>query len=296
MPRSRKNSRSRSGFTLIELLVVIAIIAILAALLLPALSAAKQKALRIQDIANLKQWGVSCNMYPGDNNDSLPAGFFDSNGMWMYALQSYIPDSKLGGPICFCPMAKDITRDALPNRWSQGMWSQGPPTDPPVTFVAWGIMGKGAYPIEQTAFPNGTGAAVWGRPGMAGSYGVNGWMSNPPESVFTPGDARLPGFWKKLTAAGKNSGAPLFADCVWSGASPAPADPYPTYSGQCGVGAGMASFSIPRHSGRSPIDMTFIDGSVHYAGLRELWQMPWSANYDTSKVPALVPAWLKAYN
>jgi prepilin-type N-terminal cleavage/methylation domain-containing protein len=60
------------AFTLIELLVVIAIIGILAALLLPVLSAAKQRGLRASCMSNLHQMGVAIQIYCGDNSDKLP--------------------------------------------------------------------------------------------------------------------------------------------------------------------------------------------------------------------------------
>jgi prepilin-type N-terminal cleavage/methylation domain-containing protein/prepilin-type processing-associated H-X9-DG protein len=104
------NHKRNAGFTLIELLVVIAIIAILAAMLLPALSRAKMRALVVNCTSNFKQWNSMANMYAVDSRDYLPgadANFYPNSGGNPWDMSTnFIPavaNFGLSVPMWFCP-------------------------------------------------------------------------------------------------------------------------------------------------------------------------------------------------
>ena len=73
----------KKDFTLIELLVVIAIIAILAAMLLPALGKARDKAQAISCVNQMKQFGTAANMYVSDNKQIMPTWYGDHAMSWV---------------------------------------------------------------------------------------------------------------------------------------------------------------------------------------------------------------------
>ena len=272
--------RSPPGCTLIEWLVVIAITAILASLLLPAMSKAKLQAQRTQCISNLRQWNVAFNMYCNESRDSMPMGWYalDANppypasmGEWSMALRPYI---NINNNVCLCPLATTFRSSLGANLWIANN----------TQTLAWGIMGSNQYPVLD-----------WGAPGLFSSYGINGWMYNPPLSAEPEGSNPL--YWRKLSAAGPTHAIPVFSDCDYDGSQPSATDPPPPAPGQQSVTDDMSNFAIPRHDGGRPINVAFLDSSVAPTGLKQLWRLNWSTDFDTSYQDQVNqwPVWMRSY-
>ena len=259
----------RRGFTLVELLVVIAIIALLMSILIPALARVRLQAKTVICQTTLKQWSSIFAMYTGDNDGDFQPGpecpwnEDAKGGEWLDALEPYYKNMD----VAVCPMATKC-------------WGYAHPPN-----VGWchGEGGIDWFQVEEDEY---------------GSFGINYWVTNPPEGkqwydsqkYFRRADVR------------DTAQIPLFLDSLWIGRYANDTDFPPENIYDYGGYKGIKDFCIDRH-GKGTTNILFLDFSIRRIGLKQLWTFKWHQTYKANGpwatagdvIPSDWPEWMKSF-
>ena len=257
--------KSKTVFTKRDLIVFLGSAIFLLANLGAIGSSGRRRAKEAVCLSNLRQWGTVFQMYAQDNDGYFMKGWTawawdtEKTDYWMEALRPYYSNPDLR---C-CPEA------VIPGtELGAGQYGGNG------TFTAWGVF---------------TGAWAPVVPGDYGSYGMNGWVCNPPPTPWTPDEYN----WRIANVAGADN-VPLFGDHHWLDCWPDHTDDPPDYDGQpWPQGSQMGRVCINRHSGF--LNSAFLDFSARKVGLKELWKLKWHRQFDVNYPPPAWPEWMQDF-
>ncbi|MHC4354893.1 MAG: hypothetical protein ACYS0H_19500, partial [Planctomycetota bacterium] len=201
-------------------------------------------------LSNLRQWGSVFAMDLAANDGKFYSGRGPRGYWWPVELDEAKQDWK-NMRIWFCPRARTPTFDEYGNR-SPGL----------SVFSAWGIY------FRQDAGPNG----------IAGSYGINGYVLDISGGMFEGGVPAGSG-WRTPNVAGANS-VPVFVDALRLDLWPLETDAPAAFEFSAWSATNMANCCINRHNGA--VNMLFADWSSRRVGLKELWTLKWHRDFNTN--------------
>ena len=250
-----QNQKIYNGFTLIELLVVIAIIALLMSVLMPALSAAKQQAQKAVCMTNLSQWGILFTLYTEDNDDFFFPGYYQHSDPDGDILQSQNSDT---WPYAMQPYYQDSSLRFCPSDRNSAR-------------------GKDSDDI------------------FSGSYGLNGWVCNPPEEISASEGHDTQNHWRAMYVKSNRSKIPLMADAMWFTGLPEDDDLPAQEEGSMSDWSEqsknqMRRFCVDRH--RNKTNILFLDSSIKAVSPKELWRLKWHRTFDTTATLPEWPEWM----
>ncbi len=284
----RRNPSAGAGFTLIELLVVISVIVLLMALLLPALQRARKQARAVVCQANLKQWGSVLALYTEDSQGLLPNGM--GSALW-FLRGPFVAEGDPNKPrvyqeirakgIACCPAAvRPVDDDKTPGYFRATSSSGG--------SLVYQIKGKPGSTFEAWEI-------ITPPPRFRGSYGFNHWLFEERFDTSIPLHFRLRRPGLDISPIRGRAAIPAFLDCtipnvLFMEHVPPPLNEHSAYG-----------FCINRHNGH--INGLFLDWSVGKVGLKELWTLKWSMQFDTANawtkaggaMPEDWPAWMRGF-
>jgi prepilin-type N-terminal cleavage/methylation domain-containing protein len=267
--------QAQRAFTLIELLVVIAIIAILAAMLLPALSRAKNKALATYCMNNERQLTLAWLMYPDDNNSQLVQNVGDAqpavlpsggpgyvpNGTWCYGNVSTLPDETNGTWLTSSllgPYAKSIPVYKCPG-------DSGNPTGTPRVRS-----------ISMNCFMNGVGGSQ--NTASTGNY---------YKTFRKTSDLTQTSQWYVFLDEKPSSINDGYFECLMGGDTPTSVyvqdDPSQVHAGSCGFGFSDGHSELHKWTSSSFLAPAFFNGSFN-RGTAEYNDEAWLQSRTTAKI------------